>query len=799
MGRRLALVVAALVPLVFLSPMPVGATTPTSFVTPEYPSAACTPVASGRNLGLAPQQWRSAVGLPLTPSGTPLPQRIVVGEFDQIANTAAVNLLLEQCGLPAVSVTTRNGAAPWNVAQTAVGLEATLDISVVASTVPANTQISLVNTASADGWYGLLAQSAEACGLVFATSAQAGPSSLSKGPDFPTGGCIITLSYGSAEPLVTGTDLTRSTTLLDQLAELGVIVVSSAGDEGSGACLGQSTFFASNATRVTINTVGIVSNVMTITTTTAHGFAPGNQVYIGGLYPEFDRMYTILTASDTTYTVAKVFSNVATVAVGGAFTSVNFGGLVPQFPTTHPAVLGVGGVQWSSPTEAMANGINITYVPGTTTQNSVWRDSFPNSNCANLPNYPTSGGQATGGGQSASNAMPAYQVAAATSNYPGLPARRMAPDLAALAGWPTYAIANPGMNVGGAQVASNVATLYFETAHGLVAGEQIAVSGMVAPFDRLDGTQTITSTTATNLSFTTTEIADLTPRYVTQGAVTQSCTAPCANTAFPWVPTFGTSAAAPLVATGLANVNAVLSARGLTLVDNAGGSTDVHTITYGSEYRSAFTDVVTGNNDIHDLGGWDALTGYDMATGMGVPNFGTMANLLIARLSPAPAPAPGSSSPEPTAAPTPQATPSPQPTPAVTTPVQQPALSTVTTIGSGVRIATGPNVASTPRVRADGPAARKRSDAPNIAIAVKRWGVPVVRTPRQATAFRAQIQINRRWQTLGSEVSNDRGTVTLPSIRFTRPGRYPVRLTAPDGRTYFITLLATNPSERDRR
>jgi hypothetical protein len=769
---------------------PANATT--TFTTPDYPSAACTPVSGGRNLGLSPQQWRAAVGLPLTPSGTPLPQRIVVGELDQIANTAAVNLLLAQCGLPAVSIATRNAVAPWAVAQTDVGLEATLDIAVVASAVPTNTEITLVNAASADNWYGMIAQSAEACGLVFASSPQAGPSSLSKGPDFPSGGCIITMSYGTAEPLLTGDQLTWSSTLIDQLSEQGVIVVASAGDEGSGACLGQSSSFASDATRVTVSSVGITSNVMTITTATPHGFSAGNQVYVGGLYPEFDRMYTILTVpSTTTYTVAKVFTDVSTVVVSGAFTSVNFGGLVPQFPTSHAGVLGVGGVQWSSPVQAMADGINITYVPGTTAQNYVWRDSFPNSNCANLPNYPISGGQGTGGGQSAINAMPAYQVEAAVANYPGLPARRMAPDLAALAGWPTYAITNPGLNVGGAKVTSNVATMYFATAHGLVSGEQISVSEMIAPFVGLNNSQTITATTTTTLSFATTGIADIPPQYVTSGAVTQSCTAPCSNTEFPWVAAFGTSAAAPLIATGIANVNAVLSARGLPVVDNAGGNLDIHTITYGAAYRSAFSDVVSGNNDIHSLGGWDALSGYDMTTGMGVPNFTTMVNLLIDRLSPVP-PAPAPSTPTQSPTVTPQPTPAPTVTLPVTTP--PPAPPEVFSLGAGVRISTGPNVASTKRVRADAKATRQRSNAPIVKMQVKRWAVPVVRTPRPSVPFQTQMLIGGRWRTVGSEISNSRGTVTLPSILFTRAGKYPVRLIAANGRAYFVSIQVKRPS-----
>ena len=41
----------------------------TSFTAPAYPSAACTPVAGGLNLGIAPQQWNSVAGLLLYATG----------------------------------------------------------------------------------------------------------------------------------------------------------------------------------------------------------------------------------------------------------------------------------------------------------------------------------------------------------------------------------------------------------------------------------------------------------------------------------------------------------------------------------------------------------------------------------------------------------------------------------------------------------------------------------------------------------------------------------------------------------
>ena len=92
----------------------------------------------------------------------------------------------------------------------------------------------------------------------------------------------------------------------------------------------------------------------------------------------------------------------------------------------------------------------------------------------------------------------------------------------------------------------------------------------------------------------------------------------------------GTSAATPLTAVGLAHINAALTARGLSPVDNSGGALDVHSVVYNAAFASAFTDVTEGSNALFgDIGGWSAQVGYDMTTGMGVPNFTTLLQLLI--------------------------------------------------------------------------------------------------------------------------------------------------------------------------
>lgn len=57
-----------------------------TFAGPAYPLVDPTPfVGSSTNLGLAPQQWNSSVGLPIATTETPADQKIVIGEFDQTA------------------------------------------------------------------------------------------------------------------------------------------------------------------------------------------------------------------------------------------------------------------------------------------------------------------------------------------------------------------------------------------------------------------------------------------------------------------------------------------------------------------------------------------------------------------------------------------------------------------------------------------------------------------------------------------------------------------------------------------
>ncbi len=763
----------------------VGAASPAradpSFLAPEYSSAACTPLAGATRLGIGPQQWNSSVGLPLTPTGTPAAQRIVIGEFDTTANATSVNALLAQCGLPTVTLGTDTN--PWYPPATAPGDEATLDASIVAAALPPNADIVMVNTSSSWGWYGLLVTAADACGLVWTGDPTAAPPTLSKGPSYPAGGCIVSISYGGSEAAYGGTqDKTYSDVMMNQLAAMGVIVVVSAGDEGSGGCISTTGSNFGNATLVSVTFAAVASNVMTVTTAAAHGFHAGQQVFLSSISPELDRMYTILsTPSTTTFTVAVTHPD----RVNTAFTaqaSVSFGTLVPQFLATNPNTLAVGGTQWDSQTTSMAVGLELAYTPGALVQNYVWKDSNANPNCGNLPNFPYSGGEGTGGGQSSGYAMPSYQQSAAMSSYPTAASRRMIPDLAALAGWPMYAIANWGLGITGAGVSSNVATLYLGGPTSITALETIVVSGMVAPFTALNGTWTVATSSGGILTFAVTR-ADVTAQYVNAGTATQTCPSyPCEPEVFPWTPVVGTSAAAPLVAVGIANVNAVLTARGLSPIVNDGSAMDVHSIVYGSGYRTAFTDVVYGNNDVHGLGGWDALSGYDMVTGMGVPNFATLSDLLVQQLTPAAPSGGGTSAP---AAPTTVTTPlTPDPVKVNTGP-SVPILTppTLAYLGPGALASTGPRTAQAPRARAGRPATLTVRNRPAIDLPANHWTVPVIRVPGHPDAITVLMRVAGAWVSLVPARVAGRA-VTLPALRLSRPGDYPLRLTTPNGVVY---------------
>lgn len=756
-----------------------------TFPAPAYSSANCTPQGSTFAPGIGPQQWNASVGLPLTPTGTPAEQRIVVGEFDETANQASVTALLSQCGLSNVIFSTDTNT--WYPAVSTPGAEATLDASVVAAALPANAEMVLVNTATNTGWYGLLSTVADACGLIFSGDPTVGLQQLSRGPDYPAGGCIASISYGGTESAYVGSlDKNAADWMMTELEQNGVIVVLSAGDEGSGGCMAVSGTNFGNGVQRPVASVSVASNIMTVNST-AHGFSQGQQVFLGAIGPTLDRMYPILSTTTNAFTVGVNYADTTTTATSGAFASVNFGGLVPQFLASNPGVLAVGGTQWDSQVDSMANGLDIAYVPGATVQNYTWKDTSANTNCANLPAFPTSGGEATGGGQSTLYDMPAYQQAAAFASYPSALSKRMMPDLAALAGWPAYGIANWGIPIEAAGVNTNVASLYFPSPTSMAVGEAVVVSGMVAPFTALNGTHTITAVNGIEVRFSL-ATGDVMAQYVGAGTATQACVNyPCDPATFPWSPVVGTSAATPLVAVGIANVNAVLTARGLTPITNDGGSMDIHSIVYGTAYRSAFTDVVYGNNDLHGLGGWDALTGYDMATGMGVPNFTTLASLLIAEQTPAPAPSGGGSS-------------SPAPQTSAATPVTQPsetsevpvviltATPSVTMLGPGVLASTGPAAATAPRVRASGTASTSRRGRPMAEMKPNRWAVPVVRVPAGAKAVTVRARIEGSWVVLGTFDVSPTGLVALPAMRVSRVGQYPLRLATGGGETWFAGL-----------
>jgi hypothetical protein len=108
------------------------ASTSSTFFGPAYSSAACTPTAIGIALGIGLQQWNSAVGLPLTPTGSPLAQRIVLGELDSAADQTSVSNLLAQCGLSPVMLNNAP-AAYYPSPITAPGDEATLDATIAAA------------------------------------------------------------------------------------------------------------------------------------------------------------------------------------------------------------------------------------------------------------------------------------------------------------------------------------------------------------------------------------------------------------------------------------------------------------------------------------------------------------------------------------------------------------------------------------------------------------------------------------------------------------------------------------------
>lgn len=268
-----------------------------------------------------------------------------------------------------------------------------------------------------------------------------------------------------------------------------------------------------------------------------------------------------------------------------------------------------------------------------------------------------------------------------------------------------------------------------------------------------------------------------------------------------WAITGGTSAAAPSVAVGLANVNAVLTAQGLPPLDNGDGALDVHTVLYGSTYASAISDVTLGNNDLFGFDGsaqmpgyppsapaWKAEVGYDMASGLGVVNFATLARLLVSNLTP-PTPEPSPTT-TPTASPAPTA--SPSPTPPVTptpTPTARP------TAGPA---APPPNPAK-PLVPASGVlvlGAAKADEVTPRAVVRDAGSIPG-NAPRVGAKAREPIALivpglepRRTYRVvldsgalveLGTTTADGIGVARLPVFQLRKPGQYTLILRGPTG------------------
>jgi len=479
-----------------------------TFIGPSYPDPDCdvafTIGGTPTQMALPPDMIAEVVGIPVGVTGTPAPQTLVVVELGASVDQNVVRTFLSLCGMNPVTWT--DFRPTGETASLPVSGEATLDLTVVAGIMPANTTLKTATVESGANFAWALLNAAHACGLDGDDPSTWTRSQL----DTPQAGCIVTMSYAVFEKSLRqylSTDLGIGTTadqdvyvadtdeILAGMANAGVIAIVSSGDEGSGGC---------------------------------EPYSRGQQ----------DQM-------------------------------------APQWPSTSPNVLSIGGTMWAPPNW---NGAAITatdYVPGATYQPVSWRNWDLGSDCywdaGAAVRWP---GIGTTGGESSVYARPGYQqgVASALPSSTG----RLSPDISALAGWPTWLV--PQNN---------------------------------------DGT-----------AFTL---------------------------------TLGTSAAAPLTAVGLAHVNAALTARGLSPIDNSGGSFDVHSIIYSSAFSSAFNDVSEGTNNLWSsdlwtgstavttttfltnlgflsggvptangtISGYSASAGFDVVTGMGVPNFSTLARLLI--------------------------------------------------------------------------------------------------------------------------------------------------------------------------
>ena len=486
-----------------------------TFVAPDFRDADCANVTwnfgSGIDpvLGLTPDMIGGVVGIPVATQGAPASQTLVVVEMGQSADQAVVRSFLQECGLSPAAWTQVLKPGDSNPSP---GGEATLDLTVVAGLLPANTTLKTATIQSGIDFYNALINAANACGLDGSDWTAWTEQQL----ETPDGGCIVTMSYAVFEKslleilasfgLSPGQEqewIDDVDAILEAMAASGIITLVSSGDEGSGGCR--------------------------------------------------------------------------------PLTRGKRNEMAPQWPSTSKDVVSVGGTMWAPPSWNGAPATPLdSYVPGTTFQPVAWRTWEIATDCywENTANGDPSDiewpGMGTTGGQSQFVARPGYQDSV-SGVLPGSTGR-LSPDISALAGWPTWLTPSP--------------------------------------------------TDANTFSFT-----------------------------------MGTSAAAPLTAVGLAHVNAALTARGLSRVTNQGGALDVHEIIYNSAFSSAFNDVTAGSSNLWSselwseptavtseaylrdtvgfldpsnnpkanttIDGYSSTVGYDLNTGMGVPNFSTLAALLI--------------------------------------------------------------------------------------------------------------------------------------------------------------------------
>jgi hypothetical protein len=87
-------------------------------------------------------------------------------------------------------------------------------------------------------------------------------------------------------------------------------------------------FVTTALNRGTITNKELTSDVATLTTATAHGLSTGDSIWVEGVDATFNGKYTVTSATTTTFSYAKVATNVASTAVSSATALVNETGTI---------------------------------------------------------------------------------------------------------------------------------------------------------------------------------------------------------------------------------------------------------------------------------------------------------------------------------------------------------------------------------------------------------------------------------------------------------------------------------------